>query len=109
MTATAQPTYDERLTAPRSWWFIALLAGVALGLIVLPYGPLPMMGGLVVGTAIACTWVSGQGSSRIRVINGLLIADDAKIPVQALGAPEILEERNRVPGGRTRPTCGPTC
>jgi hypothetical protein len=82
--------FDERLSAPRSWWLIAFFAGVALGLIVLPYGALPMLGGLVVGAVLTGMWVSAQGSLRIRVVSGLLIAGDARIPVSALGKAEAL-------------------
>lgn len=91
MIPSAAPSYEERLTAPHSWWLIAFLTGVCFGLIVLPYGTLPMLGGLLAGTTVACAWVSAQGSARIRVVSGLLIAGDAKIPVNALGAAQVLE------------------
>ncbi|QXE38466.1 hypothetical protein KQY30_33770 [Streptomyces sp. GMY02] len=38
------------MSAPRSWRLISGLVGVAIVLIVLPYGLLPMIGGLVAGT-----------------------------------------------------------
>lgn len=41
--------YDERLTVPRSWWFLAIAVGVAVALILLPFGPLPLLAGLVGG------------------------------------------------------------
>ncbi|MBK3588498.1 DUF3093 family protein, partial [Streptomyces sp. MBT57] len=47
------PPYDERLTAPRSWWFIAFGVGVACALMLLPLGSLPLLAGLVGGTAAA--------------------------------------------------------
>ncbi|MFF7729188.1 DUF3093 domain-containing protein [Streptomyces sp. NPDC008001] len=83
--------YEERLTAPRSWWFIAVLTGVALALILLPLGTVPMLGGLVGGAALAAVAVSSYGSVRIRVVGGALIAGDARIPVEALGTPEVLD------------------
>ncbi|MFH8788840.1 MULTISPECIES: DUF3093 domain-containing protein [Streptomyces] len=83
--------YEERLTAPRSWWFIALLAGVAMALILLPLGTVPMLGGLVGGGALAAVAVSSYGSVRIRVVGGTLIAGDARIPLEALGTPEVLD------------------
>ncbi|MGO4757617.1 DUF3093 family protein, partial [Streptomyces sp. 2MCAF27] len=49
--------YEERLTAPRSWWFIAFLVGVAGALIMLPFGTLPMLGGLIGGAAAAAVVV----------------------------------------------------
>lgn len=89
-------SYEERLTAPRSWWVIAVLAGVSLGLIALPLGTLPMLGGLVGGTALAAAVVSAYGSARIRVVAGSLVAGDARIPVEALGAAEVLDAEEAV-------------
>lgn len=83
--------YEERLSAPRSWWLLVLLTGIYLGLIVLPFGVLPLLGGLVFGTALAGMWVSAQGSLRIRVVSGLLVVGDARIPLSALGRAEALE------------------
>ncbi|MGP4000370.1 DUF3093 domain-containing protein [Streptomyces sp. 8N706] len=84
-------SYDERLTAPRSWWLVAALAGVSLGLVLLPLGVLPMLGGVIGGVAVAAAAVSAYGSARIRVVAGSLVAGDARIPVQALGATEVLD------------------
>ncbi|MER6344716.1 DUF3093 domain-containing protein [Streptomyces sp. NPDC001595] len=84
-------SYDERLTAPRSWWLISFLVGLSLALIMLPFGTLPMLGGLVGGTAVAAVAASSYGSLRIRVVNGSLIAGEAKIPVTALGEAEVLD------------------
>jgi hypothetical protein len=83
--------YEERLTAPRSWWLISFLVGVAFALILLPFGTLPLLGGLVGGTAATAVVASSYGSVRIRVVGGSLIAGEAKIPVTALGATEILD------------------
>lgn len=83
--------YEERLTAPRFWWFIAVLVGVALALAFLPLGTLPMLGGLIGGAAVAAVAVSSYGSVRIRVVAGSLVAGDARIPVSALGAAEVLD------------------
>ncbi|MBZ9640497.1 MULTISPECIES: DUF3093 domain-containing protein [unclassified Streptomyces] len=83
--------YEERLTAPRSWWLISLLVGISMALILLPFGTLPMLGGLAGGTAVAAVAASSYGSVRIRVVNDSLIAGEAKIPVTALGEAEILE------------------
>ncbi|CAL9583639.1 DUF3093 domain-containing protein [Streptomyces sp. enrichment culture] len=83
--------YEERLTVPRSWWLVSFLVGVSLGLILLPFGTLPMLGGLAGGTAAAAVVASSYGSVRIRVVNGSLIAGDAKIPVTALGEAEVLD------------------
>ncbi|MFD0317729.1 DUF3093 domain-containing protein [Streptomyces flavalbus] len=90
MQLSATP-YEERLTAPRSWWLISVLVGLSLALILLPFGTLPMLGGLAGGTAVAATMASSYGSVRIRVVGGSLIAGDAKIPVAALGEAEVLD------------------
>ncbi|HZF91922.1 DUF3093 domain-containing protein [Streptomyces sp.] len=84
-------SYDERLTAPRSWWLISFLVGLSMALILLPFGTLPMLGGLVGGTAVAAVAASSYGSLRIRVVNGSLIAGEAKIPVTALGEAHVLD------------------
>ncbi|MEU2729436.1 DUF3093 domain-containing protein [Streptomyces griseoviridis] len=90
MQLSAAP-YEERLTAPRSWWLISLMVGVALALIMLPFGTLPLLGGLVGGTAVAAVMASAYGSVRIRVVGGSLIAGEAKIPLSALGSSEVLD------------------
>ncbi|MFJ3672852.1 DUF3093 domain-containing protein [Streptomyces sp. NPDC090106] len=90
MQLSATP-YEERLTAPRSWWLISFLVGVSFALILLPFGTLPLLGGLVGGTAAAAVVASSYGSQRIRVVGGSLIAGEAKIPVTALGEAEILD------------------
>lgn len=86
------PQYSERLTAPRSWWFVSVLVGIAMALIMLPFGVLPMLGGLVGGVAVAAVVVSSYGSVQIRVVAGSLVAGDARIPVSALGDAEVLDE-----------------
>ncbi|MFI5687514.1 DUF3093 domain-containing protein [Streptomyces sp. NPDC051636] len=91
MQLSAAP-YDERLTAPRSWWLISFLVGVSFALILLPFGPLPLLGGLVGGTAAAAVCASSYGSIRIRVVGDSLIAGEAKIPVSALGEWEVLDQ-----------------
>ncbi|WP_344532307.1 DUF3093 domain-containing protein [Streptomyces albiaxialis] len=90
MVPPAQP-YDERLTAPRTWWLIAAGVGFGTALMLFPLGPLPALGGLVVGGALAAACVSAYGSARVRVVAGSLIAGDARIPVSALGEAEALD------------------
>lgn len=90
MQLSAQP-YEERLTAPRSWWLIALLVGVSMALILLPFGTLPMLGGLAGGTAVAAVMASSYGSIRVRVVGGSLIAGEARIPVTALGEAHVMD------------------
>jgi hypothetical protein len=66
--------------------------GVAFALILLPFGTLPLLGGLVGGTAAAAVVASAYGSPRIRIVGDSLIAGEAKIPVSALGKAEILDK-----------------
>ncbi|MCF6522790.1 DUF3093 domain-containing protein [Streptomyces sp. JJ36] len=91
MQQPSAPAYDERLTAPASWWLIAALAGVSCALILMPLGTLPSLGGLVVGGALAAVAVSAYGAVRIRVVAGSLVAGDARIPLTALGEARALD------------------
>jgi len=91
MQLSASP-YEERLTAPRTWWLVCFMVGVAMALILLPFGTLPLLGGLVGGTAVSAVVASSYGSIRIRVVGDSLIAGEAKIPVVALGDAEILDQ-----------------
>ncbi|WP_406863582.1 DUF3093 domain-containing protein [Streptomyces sp. HUAS MG47] len=85
------PSYDERLTAPGSWWVIAALLGLSGGLVLYPLGNVPMLAGVIVAGALAAMAVSSYGSARIRVVAGSLVAGEARIPASALGAPEVLD------------------
>ncbi|WP_432114291.1 DUF3093 domain-containing protein [Streptomyces sp. S1] len=87
----AAPRFDERLTAPGSWWAIAGLLGLSGGLIMFPFGTVPMLGGLIVAAVLAGAAVSSYGSARVRVVASSLVAGDARIPVSALGAVEVLD------------------
>lgn len=90
MQLSAAP-YEERLTAPRSWWLISVLVGVSLALVLLLYGTLAMLGGLAGGTAVAAVVTSSYGAVRIRVVGDALIAGEARVPVSALGEAEVLD------------------
>jgi hypothetical protein len=83
--ASAAEHFDERLTAPRSWWLIAALAGLSGGLMLLPLGAVQTLAGLVGFGAAAAVAVSSYGSARVRVVAGALVAGEARIPVGALG------------------------
>ncbi|MFE0354301.1 DUF3093 domain-containing protein [Streptomyces nigra] len=90
MQLSAAP-YEERLTAPRSWWLVSFLVGLSLALVLLPFGTLPMLVGLAGGTAAAAVAASSYGSVRIRVVGDSLVAGDARIPLTALGEAEVLD------------------
>ena len=83
--------YDERLTAPPTWWLLPLGSGISFGLIFLFFGPVPGLLGLVGGTAAAAVLLSSYGSARVRVVKGLLVAGEARIPVEALGEAHVLD------------------
>ncbi|MEU5400544.1 DUF3093 domain-containing protein [Streptomyces sp. NPDC005963] len=83
--------YEERLTAPPVWWALSLLAGISGGLVTLPLGVLPMLGGAVGAAVLTAVVVSSYGSARIRVVTGALVVADARIPLSALGEPEVLD------------------
>ncbi|ALO11533.1 Putative membrane protein [Streptomyces venezuelae] len=91
-SAAVAPRFDERLTAPRSWWVIAGLLGLSGGLVMFPLGAVATLGGLIVAAVVAGAAVSSYGSARVRVVAGSLVAGDARIPVSALGAAEVLDE-----------------
>ncbi|MFD8202044.1 DUF3093 domain-containing protein [Streptomyces sp. NPDC003470] len=90
MQLSATP-YEERLTAPRSWWLISFLVGLSFALILLPFGTLPMLGGLAGGTAAAAVVASSYGAVRIRIVGDSLVAGEARVPLTALGEAEILD------------------
>ncbi|MFE2942864.1 DUF3093 domain-containing protein [Streptomyces sp. NPDC059255] len=90
MTSSKPPAYDERLTAPKTWWAIAALFGLAVALVFLPYGGVAALIGLMAGGGPAGLFVSRQGSVRIRVTHDLLAVDDARIPLAALGEARAL-------------------
>ncbi|WP_265934281.1 DUF3093 domain-containing protein [Actinacidiphila acididurans] len=79
------------MTAPRSWWAMAIGLGVAMAIVVYPFGPLAMLAGLAGGAALAMAAVSSYGSARIRVVAGSLVAGKARVPLSALGEPVVLD------------------
>lgn len=87
----AAPRYEERLTAPALWWVICGLLGLTGGLTVFPVGLLPTIVAVITVTLLSGALVSSYGSARIRVVAGALVAGDARIPLTALGEPEVLD------------------
>ncbi|MGV9895438.1 DUF3093 family protein, partial [Streptomyces tendae] len=47
MTASKNLTYDERLTAPKTWWVIAALFGFSMALVFMPFGLIAALRGRV--------------------------------------------------------------
>ena len=93
--------YDERLTAPLSMWLFPAGSGISFGLVFYLFGIVPGLLGLVAGAAAAAVLLSSYGSARIRVVQGLLVAGDARIPVEALG-PAHPMDREEAFAWRTR-------
>jgi Protein of unknown function (DUF3093) len=91
---TMTPSYRERLAAPFSWWFIAFLFGLALGIILLVSGPWPALVGLVGGTVLGGWAVAAYGRPTISVEDGRLTAGTATLPAAALG-PAIALDREK--------------
>ncbi|MFD8484119.1 DUF3093 domain-containing protein [Kitasatospora sp. NPDC059673] len=85
--------YEERLTVPRSWWLLPVALGLSFGLILLRFSGLGALVGLVVGVAAGAAALSSYGSARIRVVQGSLVAGQARIPVSALGEAEVLNPK----------------
>lgn len=83
--------YDERLTAPKAWWAIAVAFGISMALVFMPYGLIPALIAMVAGTCLAGSYVSSQGSMRIRITTDLLVVGDARIPLKALGEAQALQ------------------
>ena len=93
--------YDERLTAPLTWWLFPAGSGLSFGLIFYLFGTVPGLLGLVAGGAAAAVLLSSYGSARIRVVQGLLVAGDARVPVEALGTAHPMD-RDEAFAWRTR-------
>ncbi|MET9543966.1 DUF3093 family protein [Streptomyces sp. NPDC006627] len=85
--------YEERLSVPRSWWALVALGGFGLGLGAIPFGVLAAVITATAGIAVAAAIVHAHGSVRILVTPGSLVVGGRTIPIEALGATEILDER----------------
>jgi hypothetical protein len=93
--------YDERLTAPLTMWLFPAGSGISFGLVFYLFGIVPGLFGLVAGAAAAAVLLSSYGSARIRVVQGLLVAGEARIPVEALGTAHPMD-REEAFAWRTR-------
>jgi len=82
---SARSTYSETLRAPLSWYFIAFLGGLSLGVIFLVMSPWWSLAGLAGGTAVFCWAVAAYGRPVIEVSGDRLKAGPATLPAAALG------------------------
>jgi len=88
----SRPHYRERLTAPLSWWALALLFGVAVGWAF--YVATPAWAALVallIGTAVAVTVVASYGSATVEVSSEGFRAGRALLPWTAVGKVRALD------------------
>ncbi|MFJ9521434.1 DUF3093 domain-containing protein [Kitasatospora sp. NPDC101801] len=88
--------YDERLTVPRSWWLLPVALGLSLALIMLRFSAIGALVGLVVGIVAGAAALSSYGSARIRVVQGSLVAGQARIPADVLGTAHVLNPAETV-------------
>lgn len=95
--AEQAPGYREQLRAPLSYWLIAFLFGVSLGIILLVMSPWWSLAGIVGGTALGGWAVAAYGRPVIEVLpEGTLKAGSAVLPASALGPAVALDaERAR--------------
>ncbi|MGW0536693.1 DUF3093 domain-containing protein [Streptomyces sp. NPDC003032] len=85
--------YEERLSVPRSWWALVALGGAGLGVGAIPFGVITAVTVSVIGMSVAAAIVHAHGRVRILVTPGSLVVGERTIPIDALGATEILDER----------------
>ncbi|ROR43024.1 DUF3093 domain-containing protein [Kitasatospora cineracea] len=77
--------YDERLSAPLSLWLLPVAAGLTSALILLPYGLTASLVAMVLASALSSVALGSYGSPRIRVVQGVLLAGEARLPLEVLG------------------------
>ncbi len=89
--------YREQLRAPLSYWFIGLLFGLSLAIIVLVVSPWWSLAALAVGTALSEAAVVAYGRPAIEIrADGMLSAGSATLPASVLGPAQALDpERAR--------------
>nr|BEK71469.1 DUF3093 domain-containing protein [Kitasatospora purpeofusca] len=85
--------YDERLSAPLSLWLLPVAAGLTSALILLPYGPTASLVALVLASALSSVALGSYGSPRIRVVQGVLLAGEARLPLEVLGQVQPLDRK----------------
>jgi hypothetical protein len=89
--------YREKLRAPVSYWLIAFLFGLSIGIILLVVSPWWSLAGIIGGTALGGWAVVAYGNQVIEVLpDGTLKAGSATLPASALGPALALDaERAR--------------
>lgn len=92
LAVTTAATYDERLHVPLRWWVQGVMFVVSLWLAMIVALP-GVLAWTLTGVALAglAGLLLGYGSARIRVADGQLFADRARIDAQHLGAVAALD------------------
>ncbi|HSA52422.1 MAG TPA: DUF3093 domain-containing protein [Yinghuangia sp.] len=83
--------YNERLSVPTSWWWLAAGSGLVGAIMLLPVGPAAAGVAFVVAAALAAWMLSSYGSARLRVTEAHLEAGRARLPLAALGDATALD------------------
>ena len=89
--ADGPAAYREKLSAPISWYLIAVAFGLCFGIIFLVVSPWLALAALVGVAAVSCAVVATYGGPRIEVRPDGLTAGKANLPVGALGRAGALD------------------
>jgi Protein of unknown function (DUF3093) len=82
--------YRERLWPGWSVCTFVLLVGVGLGIVVAPFGP-PVMLAVAVVMTLVLEGLVFASTATVGVEQGYFVAGRARIPVELLGLPEVLD------------------
>jgi hypothetical protein len=83
--------YDERLRVPWSWWLLAAALVGTLGVAAGPLGTAAGVATFVVGFGLAAALLVGYGAARVAVVDGVLVAGRARLPLRAVGRVDALD------------------
>ncbi|MFC8794820.1 DUF3093 domain-containing protein [Streptomyces cinereoruber] len=83
--------YQERLSVPRAWIWIPLLACLLVAALLLPLGPSFLLPGMLATTGLTAWGLRAYGRMRISVTTEHFNAGHIQIPVTSIGFMEILD------------------
>ncbi|WP_077799927.1 DUF3093 domain-containing protein [Streptomyces sp. JHA26] len=83
--------YEERLGVPRAAFWLAALLSVMAAVVLLPFGTVAAVTGLVVVAALTALGLHAYGAAAIVVTDRHLTAGSIRFPLTALGMAEILD------------------
>jgi Protein of unknown function (DUF3093) len=85
--------YNERLSAPVTWWFLAAFCIAVLGAeLWAGFGALAALVTYVVLAAVCASFLLHWGSARVRVTDTELLAMGHRLPLGAIGEIMVLDE-----------------